>query len=81
MCAVPGYLCVAVEQRHQGGVDDLPVGVGQLALPASDWLLGVDPVVQLVSAPAPQHHLQTQNTHISPDASAEFVQTEKRRKL
>lgn len=57
---LPLYLCVAVVQGHQGGVDDLSVHVGRLTFPVSDWLLGVDPVVQLISAPAPQHHLQTQ---------------------
>lgn len=50
---VPGYLCVAAVGRHQGGVDDLSIHVGRLAFPVSDWLLGVNPVVQLFSAPAP----------------------------
>lgn len=62
---LPLYLCVAVAQRHQGGVDDLSVHVWRLAFPVPDWLLGVDPVVQLISAPAPQHHLETK-TGISP---------------
>lgn len=62
VCVVPSYLCVAVVERHQGGVDNLSVGVGRLAFPVSDWMLGVNPVMQFLSAPAPQHHLQTQNS-------------------
>lgn len=57
------YLSVAVVQRHQGGVDDLSIRVGMFALPAPDWLLGVNPVLQLLSVPAPQHHLQTQKLY------------------
>lgn len=54
------YLCVSVVERHQGGVDDLAIHVCRLTLPLPDWLMGVDPVVQLVSASAPQYPLQTQ---------------------
>lgn len=51
------YLCVAVVKGHQGGVDDFSIQVSRLALPACDWLLRVNPVMELISGPAPQHHL------------------------
>lgn len=54
------YLCVAVVKGHQRGVDDLSIQVSRLALPASDWLLRVNPVMKLISALAPQHHLMGQ---------------------
>lgn len=43
-------------ERHKGGVDYLSIHVCRLALPVVDSL-GVDSVVQLVSAPTPQHNL------------------------
>lgn len=54
------HLGMFAVQIHEGGVDDLSVHVSRSTFPASDWLLGEDPLVQLVSALAPQHPLQTQ---------------------
>lgn len=51
------YLCVTVIEQHHGGVDDLSIHVGRLALPVPEWLLGVNNLVELIFAPAPQHHL------------------------
>lgn len=52
------YLRVTVIEQHQGGVDDLSIHVRSLALPVPGWRLGVNPLVELIFAPAPQHHLQ-----------------------
>lgn len=55
------YLFVTVVEQHQGGVDDLAVHVGGLALPVPEGLLGVNPLVELVLALVPQHHLLAEN--------------------
>lgn len=48
---------MTVVEQHQGGVDDLAIHVGRLALPVPEWSLGVNPLVELVFALVPQHHL------------------------
>lgn len=54
------YLFVTVVEQHQGGVDDLAIHVGGLALPVPEGRLGVNPLVELVLALVPQHHLLAQ---------------------
>lgn len=38
-------------------MDDLAIHVGRLALPVPEWGVGVNPLVELVFALVPQHHL------------------------
>lgn len=59
------HLFVAVVEQHQGGVDDLAVHVGGLALPAPEGRLGVNPLVELVLALVPQHHLLAKKQKIA----------------
>ena len=59
----PIYLGVCVVESHEGGVDDVTIGVCGPPLPLSDWLC-VYLVMHFLLAPAPQHHLQ-QETHLN----------------
>lgn len=56
---------MTVVEQHQGGVDDLAIHVGGLALPVPEGRLGVNPLVELVLALAPQHHLLAEKQKIA----------------